>query len=162
MSASSHPNGTYPPASRANSTYVTDSKADLVSMELSEAGNRSGPTFSNSAWGKRTRLEKMLFVVVALLVAALAVVLSISIGNSVSQLNSQSVSSQSEICNSAGCISAAHSMIQNMDITADPCDDFYQYACGGFIERVRIPDDESAKSQFGIIDDELETVKRYT
>ena len=40
MSASSHPNGTYPPASRANSTYVTDSKADLVSMELSEAGNR--------------------------------------------------------------------------------------------------------------------------
>jgi len=156
MSASSHPNGTYPPASRANSTYVTDSKADLVSMELSEAGNRSGPTFSNSAWGKRTRLEKMLFVVVALLVAALAVVLSISIGNSVSQLNSQSVSSQSEICNSAGCISAAHSMIQNMDLTADPCDDFYQYACGGFIERVRIPDDESAKSQFGIIDDELE------
>ena len=37
---------------------------------------QSGPTFSNSAWGKRTRLEKMLFVVVALLVAALAVVLS--------------------------------------------------------------------------------------
>ena len=39
MSASSHPNGTYPPASRANSAYVSDSKADLVSMEL-EQGNR--------------------------------------------------------------------------------------------------------------------------
>ena len=48
---------------------------------------QAGPTFSNSAWGKRTRLEKMLFVVVALLVAALAVVLAISIGTSVSQLN---------------------------------------------------------------------------
>ena len=30
--------------------------------------------------------------------------------------NSQPVSSQSDICNSAGCISAAHSLIQNMNL----------------------------------------------
>ena len=78
----------------------------------------------------------MLFVVVALLVAALAVVLSISIGTSVSQLSQ--VSSQSKICNTAGCISAAHLLIQNMNQSVNPCDDFYQYACGGFIERVSI------------------------
>ena len=37
-SASNHPNGgsSYPPSQRS-STYVTDSKADLVSMEMSEA-----------------------------------------------------------------------------------------------------------------------------
>ena len=40
--SSSHPNGTsnsYPPSARSSS-YVTDSKADLVSMELSEGRNQ--------------------------------------------------------------------------------------------------------------------------
>jgi len=132
-------------------------------MEMSEArgvGAGAGPTFTNSAWGKRTRLEKMLFVVIGLLVVALATVLAISIGQSVSQLSwnaqGQQPLSSSEICTSASCINAANSLIQNMDSNVDPCEDFYQYACGGFLERVRIPDDQSSRSQFGIIDDELE------
>ena len=102
----------------------------------------------------------MLFVVIGLLVVALATVLAISIGQSVSQLSwnaqGQQPLSSSEICTSASCINAANSLIQNMDSNVDPCEDFYQYACGGFLERVRIPDDQSSRSQFGIIDDELE------
>lgn len=59
------------------------------------------------------------------------------------------------ICNSPGCVSAAHTLIQNMDVSVDPCDDFYQYACGGYTKRVRIPDNQSSRSQFAIMDDEL-------
>ena len=43
-----------------------------------------------------------------------------------------------EICNTPGCVKAAYSLIKNMDLSVDPCEDFYQYACGGFEERVRI------------------------
>ena len=58
MSASSHPNGTYPATSRANSTYVTDSKADLVSMELSEAENRVYVVFVSQINGRQPRKKK--------------------------------------------------------------------------------------------------------
>ena len=41
-----------------------------------------------------------------------------------------------KICNTPGCVRAAYTLLQNMDSTAEPCEDFYQYACGGFVEKV--------------------------
>ena len=40
------------------------------------------------------------------------------------------------VCNTPECVKAAYTLIRNMDPTADPCEDFYQYACGGYVERV--------------------------
>jgi hypothetical protein len=47
-------------------------------------------------------------------------------------------------------------LLQNMDHSVEPCDDFYKFACGGFEERVVIPDDRSGWSQFSVIDKELQ------
>ncbi|NXD10952.1 MMEL1 protein, partial [Nothocercus nigrocapillus] len=49
-------------------------------------------------------------------------------------------------------------IIQNMDPTAEPCKDFYQYACGGWFNRHVIPETSSRYSIFDILRDELEII----
>lgn len=49
-------------------------------------------------------------------------------------------------------------LLQNMDESVQPCDNFYQYACGGWLERHVIPETSSRHSVFDILRDKLEIV----
>lgn len=46
-------------------------------------------------------------------------------------------------------------ILANMDMTADPCDDFYQYACGGWLASHNLPDDKSTIDASSIIEDKI-------
>uniref|UniRef100_A0A671LQ64 Membrane metallo-endopeptidase-like 1 n=1 Tax=Sinocyclocheilus anshuiensis TaxID=1608454 RepID=A0A671LQ64_9TELE len=58
----------------------------------------------------------------------------------------------------SACVTAAARLLQNMDPSVEPCQNFYQYACGGWIERHVIPETSSLHSVFNILRDELEIV----
>ncbi|NXG68032.1 NEP protein, partial [Baryphthengus martii] len=62
------------------------------------------------------------------------------------------------ICKTSDCIKSAARILENMDSSAEPCKDFYQYACGGWLKRNVIPETSSRYSNFDILRDELEVV----
>eukprot|EP00833_Pecoramyces_ruminatium_P006807 jgi/Orpsp1_1/1180839/evm.model.c7180000074832.1 len=53
-----------------------------------------------------------------------------------------------EECLTQECFDVSKSIITSMDITADPCDDFYQYVCGGWMNENEIDDDEYRNNAF--------------
>ena len=52
---------------------------------------------------------------------------------------------------------AAARIIENMDPSADPCEDFFQYACGGWLQNNEIPEEDS---RFGVLDGISEEVDK--
>ncbi|KAM6980057.1 membrane metallo-endopeptidase-like 1 [Aplochiton taeniatus] len=70
----------------------------------------------------------------------------------------QGRSSNNNVCTTAECVTAAARLLQNMDGSREPCDNFYQYACGGWLERHVIPETNYRHSVFDILRDKLEIV----
>lgn len=72
-------------------------------------------------------------------------------GSSNSRSSSSSNMAPPSLCTSKECITAASSILNSMDTTIDPCHDFYQYACGGWMKSNPIPPGESRWDAFGIL-----------
>ncbi|XP_058947428.2 endothelin-converting enzyme homolog [Pocillopora verrucosa] len=68
--------------------------------------------------------------------------------------------SDNEKNESIGWILAASDLLSAMNASADPCDDFYQYACGKWIKRSSIPDSRPSWSQFGVLDQNNEIIMK--
>ena len=49
----------------------------------------------------------------------------------------------------------AADLLEAMNATADPCDDFFQFACGGWVRKNPIPDSKSRYTQFDVLRDQL-------
>ena len=53
-----------------------------------------------------------------------------------------------DVCLSRGCVKVASTVLTTANWSADPCDDFYTFSCGGWEQRTALPDGRSSWSAF--------------
>lgn len=59
------------------------------------------------------------------------------------------------VCLTESCVKTAARLLRQMDRTADPCQDFYQFACGGFIADTVLPEHKTRLGSYDLLRDEL-------
>ncbi|XP_021947553.1 neprilysin-2 isoform X2 [Folsomia candida] len=123
--------------------------------------SRVGPEIRNPPWwNRRTRLERGLLVSACVFfVTCAALVVALASTNSALRealVDDGAEDTEPGICNTKGCVRTAAAIIQNMDEEVDPCDNFYEFACGGFVKNTIIPDDKTQMTTFGILNDKLD------
>ncbi|OQV17917.1 Neprilysin-11 [Hypsibius exemplaris] len=69
--------------------------------------------------------------------------------------NTDEVDKSIKICITPSCVSAAEHLNKAMNRNINPCDDFYEFACGGWNRTEPMPDDKATWSVFDILDREL-------
>ncbi|KRF83081.1 neprilysin-2 isoform X3 [Drosophila virilis] len=61
-----------------------------------------------------------------------------------------------DVCLTKECIHTASTVLSKIKADVEPCDNFYEFACGTYIEEENIPDDKVSISTFSVISDKLQ------
>lgn len=121
-------------------------KYKTLDESLSSDGFHTGDTVKPKAdWSKRyCRLACLLAVCIFVIAFLVAIVIY------------QHVSSddKKDVCTSPGCIHASSYILGNMDVSYEPCDDFYQFICGNWENTVKIPASRAKYNTFSVVSDE--------
>ena len=66
--------------------------------------------------------------------------------------------SSNDITTDPRSVELAGRILSQMNTSADPCNNFWEYACGGFLSKNILPGDKSRLSEFDVADEEIYVV----
>ncbi|XP_067048926.1 endothelin-converting enzyme homolog isoform X4 [Acropora muricata] len=111
---------------------------------VSVAGQESNVTFSR----KHSRRGKL--VLAALLISVIVAVVFIALY--VYEITKRThEEKRPKSCTSPDCVQISSDLLKAMNHCADPCQDFFEYACGSWIKEHSIPESKSSWSQFRVL-----------
>ncbi|KAK9745197.1 Peptidase family M13 [Popillia japonica] len=140
------------------------------SVQLTEGINTSATHIryhtGTSMWKRRSMLEKSLLVLVGTLLFVVVVLgmLLNSADRRIQDARTVHISSEygkQQPCLNETCIHIASNILESMDSTVKPCDDFYAYACNGWIKKNPIPDGKTSWSTFFKLEQQNQLVIKH-
>lgn len=81
---------------------------------------------------------------------------SVEINSNVSIAQSSIHANHSNLCMTKGCVKTSAQILDFIDDNVNPCDNFYEFACGKFLRNTFIPDDKIAVMSFVNVQDKVQ------
>ncbi|XP_070206748.1 neprilysin-1-like [Littorina saxatilis] len=114
---------------------------------------------NRNCWSRRSTVERRLLVVIVVcLLLSLALLIALVVVSSQSDSADSQAQTEPGVCTDRECVLAAARVTQSINFEVEPCDDFYTFACGAWMEKNVIPEDKSEINTFGILRDQVEII----
>ncbi|XP_059019283.1 endothelin-converting enzyme 2 isoform X3 [Mustela lutreola] len=127
---------------------------NVALRELGGGGNVGFRKRTRDFLGSHTQLELVL-ASVSLLLAALLLGCLVALGVQYHRDPSHST------CLTEACIRVAGKILESLDRGVSPCEDFYQFSCGGWIQRNPLPDGRSRWNTFNSLWDQNQAILKH-
>lgn len=147
--------------------FEDEDSSSIGSVVLNSEGISTSATHiryhtGTSFWRARSTLERCLFVICAglfFIVIVLIVILSIKPSWDGAQILHVTSNSEERLhCLTERCVTAAATILNSINPSVNPCENFYEYACGSWIKKNPIPDGKSMWGTFGKLEQENQLV----
>nr|QHX41524.1 endothelin-converting enzyme 2-like isoform X1 [Octopus vulgaris] len=111
-----------------------------------------------TTWQRKTVLERVL-ITLSIILSAVVIILAIMLTVKQSKINQ--IEGEQKYCLTPACVTVASTVLNSMDKTVDPCKDFFQYACGGWIKNHPIPSGYSTWGTFGVLRKQNQIIMKH-